>query len=74
VFVLFGAVELRGLGGVPNLSPFPSSIWTTIFMEGRSTGFHWIHHSPTMASFFAISASPSSSMWNRRSSPSSKRL
>uniref|UniRef100_A0A6N2MMD1 Uncharacterized protein n=1 Tax=Salix viminalis TaxID=40686 RepID=A0A6N2MMD1_SALVM len=42
------------------------SIWTTNFMEGRSTGFHWMHHSPTMASFFAILASPSSSIWNRR--------
>uniref|UniRef100_A0A6N2N0I6 Protein kinase domain-containing protein n=1 Tax=Salix viminalis TaxID=40686 RepID=A0A6N2N0I6_SALVM len=34
--------------------------------RGRSTGFHWMHHSPTMASFFAILASPSSSIWNRR--------
>ncbi|XP_061949619.1 rust resistance kinase Lr10-like [Populus nigra] len=26
-----------------------ASIWTPVFMEGRSTGFHWMHHSPTMA-------------------------
>ena len=59
--ILVGFVDANGLGGMANLSPSSSNIWTTTFIEGRSTGCHWMHQSPTIASFFAILASPLSS-------------
>ena len=49
--ILVGSVDAKGLGGMVNLSPSPSNIWTTTFIEGRSTGCHWMHQSPTIASF-----------------------
>ena len=60
--ILVGPIDAKGLGGMVNLSPSPSNIWTTTFIEGRSIGCHWMHQSPTIASFFAILASSLSSI------------
>ena len=50
-FVFVGLVQVKGLGGVDKLCS-PSNIWTTSFIEGRSTGNHWIHQSPIIVNFF----------------------
>ncbi|KAI5344238.1 hypothetical protein L3X38_012115 [Prunus dulcis] len=70
--ILVEPVEAKGFGGLVKFSP-PSNISTTVFMEGRSTGFHWTHHNPTVASFVGILPSPSP-IWILGSSPSSRRL
>ena len=38
--ILLGTEELKGSGGFVKFSLSPSSIWTTVSMEGRSAGFH----------------------------------
>ncbi|XP_028788905.1 uncharacterized protein LOC114744926 [Neltuma alba] len=60
--VLVEAVKSNGVGGTFNLSTSPSSICITVFMEGRFIECHWMHQSPTIASFLAILMSISSSI------------
>ena len=65
---------LKGIWWNFQIVPSPSNIWTTTFIEGRLIGYHWMHHSPTIASFFAILACLSSSSWILGSSPRSNWL
>ncbi|KAL2318523.1 hypothetical protein Fmac_032399 [Flemingia macrophylla] len=46
-----------GFGGIFKLLMSPSSISTTLIIEGRSVGFNCIHQSATIIIFFTISFS-----------------
>lgn len=67
-------VQPKGFGGIVKFSMLPSNIWTTLFIEGRSIGYHCMHQSAMIVSFFDIAASCSSIIRSPSSSPCCKRL